>query len=195
MRFHDDLDTLLGSPTRVRILRTLTRFPDRGFTGRELARACGTSPSQTNAALKSLQDSGVIFREVAGRSHVWRLAKEHVLRDVLVRTFQGEADSSRALKLELEGMLRPLPVRRALLFGSVARGDSRPASDVDLFVQVGTRAEKEAVENALGAASARFALRFGNALSVLVLDQSQVRRPANPGLIDRVLREGIELRR
>jgi predicted nucleotidyltransferase len=193
MRFHEELDGLLGNPIRVSVLRTLTRFPEKGFTGRELSRLCGASPSQTNAALESLRDSGVVFRDVAGRSHVWHLSQEHVLRNALVALFRGEAESSRALRSEIERLLRELPVQRAFLFGSVVRGDDRPTSDVDLFVQVRSRAEKETVENALSLASGRFALKFGNPLSALVMDGSQLRHPANPVLIDRILSEGVEL--
>jgi predicted nucleotidyltransferase len=195
MKFQDELDDLLGNPIRIRVLRVLTRFPEKGFTGRELARICGASPSQTNAALESLRDSGVVFREVSGRSHVWQLAREHVLRDALVGVFRAEADLSRILKLEVESLIRALPIQRAFLYGSVVRGEGRPTSDVDLFVEVKSGTEKETVENALSAASARFALRFGNPLSALVLDRAQMRHPANPGLISQVLNEGVELRR
>jgi predicted nucleotidyltransferase len=195
MRFHNELDDLLGSPIRVRAMRILTRFPERGFTGRELARLCGSSPSQTNAALQCLRDSGVIFREIAGRSHVWRLAPEHVLRNVLIHAFEGEADSLGTLKAEIERLIQPLPITRAVLFGSVARGENRPASDVDLFVQVESNAEKESVESALSAASARFALRFGNPLSSLVLDRTQLRNSTNTEMLQRIFSEGIELER
>ena len=193
MRFRNEMDDLFGNPIRVRVLRELTRFPEKGFTGRELARRCGSSPSQTNAALESLRDSGVIFREIAGRSHIWRLASEHILRNVLVRVFREEADSLEHLKSDIAKLLRPLPVERAFLFGSTIRGDDRPTSDVDLFVQVGSRAAKEAVETALSRASPRFALRFGNPLSSLVEDPSQTKQPPNPDLIDRVMNEGVEV--
>ena len=195
MRFHDELDDLLGNPIRVRVLRILARFPGQGFTGRELARRCGSSPSQTNAALQPLRDSGVVFLEVAGRSHVWRLSTEHLLSELLIRMFQGEAGSLGSLRSEVENLLEKLPVQRAFLFGSVAKGEERPTSDVDLLVQVRSKDAKEQVENALSAASARFALRFGNALSPLVLDASQFRKPVNPRLVERVLTQGLELGR
>jgi predicted nucleotidyltransferase len=195
MRFRNELDELLGSPIRVRVLRVLTRFPGKGFTGRELARLCESSPSQTNAALVCLRDSGVAFREIAGRSHVWRLAPEHVLRDVLVQMFQGEAGSLQALQADIQGLLQSLPVKRAFLFGSVTRGDDRPTSDVDLFIEVESKAQKEAVESAISKSSPRFALKFGNPLSSLVLDRSQTRRPSNPDLIERIVADGIEIRR
>lgn len=195
MRFHFGLDDLLGNPIRVRLLRVLTKFPEQGFTGRELARMCDASPSQTERALDVLEASGVVRREIAGRSHVWHLSEEHVLKQTLTELFRREENSIETLKSELQQTLLKLPVQRAFLFGSVASGEDRPTSDVDLFVQVRSKAEKEMVERALSAASARFALKFGNPLSALVLDASHVRDPANPGLIERVLREGVDLRR
>jgi predicted nucleotidyltransferase len=195
MRFRNELDDLLGSPIRIRVLRVLTRFPSRGFTGRELAKLCESSPSQTNTALESLRDSGVVFREIAGRSHVWRLAPEHVLRDVLVRMFHGEANSLELLKAEIGALLRPLPVTRAFLFGSVARGDERPTSDIDLLVLVESKVAKEKVESTISRASSQFSLKFGNPLSPLVLGRSQTRNPASRQLIDTAIDEGVEIGR
>jgi len=194
MRFREGMDDLLGNPIRLRLLRVLTRSPKQGFTGRELARMCGASPSQTVGALETLEASGVIFREIAGRSHVWYLSEQHILRPVLVELFRGEESLLKALNSELQRALSKLPVQRAFLFGSIASGEERPKSDVDLFVEVRSRADKELVENALSAASARFALKFGNPLSAVVLDESQVRNSANPGFIEQVLSEGLELR-
>jgi len=144
--------------------------------------------------LETLEASGVIFREIAGRSHVWYLSEQHILRPVLVELFRGEESLLKALNSELQRALSKLPVQRAFLFGSIASGEERPKSDVDLFVEVRSRADKELVENALSAASARFALKFGNPLSAVVLDESQVRNSANPGFIEQVLSEGLELR-
>jgi len=195
MKFRNELDDLLGNPIQVRVLRVLTRFPNRGFTGRELAKLCGSSPSQTNRALESLRSSGVAFREIAGRSHVWRLSPEHVMRDVLVRMFQGEANALQLLKGDIEALLQPLPVKRAFLFGSVARGDERSTSDIDLLVLVESKSAKETVEIALSRASPQFSLRFGNPLSPLVLDYSQTRHSPSPQLINTAMAEGVEIGR
>jgi predicted nucleotidyltransferase len=194
MRFHKGLDDLLGNPVRLRILRVLTRFPDQGFTGRELARQSGASPSQAISALKALQSTGVLYREIAGRSHVWRLAEEHILTSLMKDLFRGEAGTLAALREDLGELLKGYPIQRAVLFGSIARGEERPTSDVDLFVQVASRLEKATVEDGLSAASARFALRFGNPLSMFVLEEERVRSPAKPTLVKSVLEEGIEVR-
>lgn len=128
MRFHDQLDDLLGSRLRVRLLRVLARGASSGLTGRELARLCGSSPSQAAASLRELEESGLLVREIAGRSHVWRMVEGHALAPVVTSLFRAEAESFSALRSDLEGLIRGLPVRRAVLFGSVARGTSvRPA--------------------------------------------------------------------
>jgi predicted nucleotidyltransferase len=193
MRFHHQLDELLGNPTRVRILRELTRNPTQGFTGRELSRKVSRSPSMVITALEHLEDSGIVFREIAGRSHVWRLSREHVLGPLLSALFDGERHSIATLKADLETAIQNLPVKRAWLFGSVARGDERPTSDVDLLVQVRRGADEERVRDSLSAISARFALRFGNPLSTLVTEDTDRRRRPVGRLMERVAQEGVEL--
>ncbi len=46
MRFNAGLDPLLGSPTKLRLLRTLLPVPSRQWTGRELATAARVSTAQ-----------------------------------------------------------------------------------------------------------------------------------------------------
>jgi predicted nucleotidyltransferase len=193
MRFHSPLDEILGNPIRVKLLRVLTRRSGVGFTGRELARICGASPSQTNASLKEFEASGLLTREISGRSHVWRLSQEHILSQPLARLFIEEAGSLTELKSELEKLIRQLPIEQATLFGSLARGDERPTSDVDLLVTVRNRIDKEAVEEALNAASFSFLVKFGNPLSPLVLESSRRGDSLNPELLRHVREEGVQL--
>lgn len=190
MRFHHTLDDLLGNPLRLRVLRLLARSPSQGFTGRELARLCGASPSQTILALQSLEESGIVGREVAGPAHVWRISRHHILSGHLIRLFEEEERSLERLKSELQRAMARLPVKRSLIFGSVARREERPASDIDLFVEVRSLPDKDRVEVALTAATVTTSIRFGNPLSALVLTNDQVRRNSNPSLIQNILREG-----
>jgi predicted nucleotidyltransferase len=190
MRFHNALDDILGNPLRLRVLRVLTRSPSQGFTGREMARHCDASPSQTIRALESLEDSGIVTREVAGPAHVWRVSPQHLLSDPLLDLFKQEERLLPVLKSEIRALVAGLPIQRAVIFGSVARGEEQPASDVDLFVEVRTPNEKDQVEGVLSAASPKFALRFGNPLSSLVLTDRQVRRPSNSQIMKSVSQDG-----
>jgi predicted nucleotidyltransferase len=193
MRFHDPLDDVLGNRIQVRLLRILARTESRGFTGRDLARMCGSSASQATASLRKLEDSGLIVRDIAGRSHVWRIAERHTLVPALRSLFHEEGRSTTALKSDIEELIRKLPVKRAVLFGSVARGDEGPTSDVDLMLTVRSPADKEQVEETLSAASLRFAIKFGNPLSALVLEERHLRSPPNPALLTNIRHDGVEL--
>ncbi len=193
MRFHSPLTGILDNPIRLDLLRVFTTFPSRGLSGRELARLIGASPSQTNAALDSLMAQGLVYPEAVGRSRIWRFSSEHVLAELLTKMFLQEKRVPDQLGEELRRTLESLPVQTASLYGSVARGDERSDSDIDLFVQVADEAAKQLVADALGAASARFALRYGNPLSSLVLTRSQVAKKVNPALAKNIEREGVRL--
>jgi len=156
-----------------------------------LSRRSKASPSQTIDALAVLERAGLVLRETAGPSHVWRLARNHVLIEPLDRLFESEAAILGQLKADLKRAVRSLPVRQASMFGSVARGDEESASDIDLFVEVGSTNDVLAVRESLSALSADFARRFGNPLSSLILTREQVRSPNNPRLMAAIQREGI----
>jgi predicted nucleotidyltransferase len=193
MRFHSPLTGMLGNPIRLNLLRVFTQFPSRGRSGRELARLIGASHSQTNAALGSLMAEGLIHPEVVGRSHIWRFSSDHILAEPLSRLFEAERRFPDRLIQELRRVLENLPVENATLFGSVARGDEGPDSDIDLFVEVADNAAKERVADALNAASVRFALCYGSALSSLVLTRTQLARRSNASLARNIEREGVPL--
>jgi predicted nucleotidyltransferase len=194
MRLHDPLTDALGSPIRVRLLREFVRSPDHGFSGRELARLLGSSASQVNLHLGSLLSQGIVETRTIGRAHVWSLSGDHVLVDPLRRLFESEAGLMASLTGDLLDSLDGLPIVRAVLFGSVARGEETPTSDVDVFVEARTAAGREAIADALSRASQMFALRYGNALSNLVLTRAEVRARVNSGLMESIESEGLPIR-
>jgi predicted nucleotidyltransferase len=193
MRFHHSLEELLGNRVRLRVLRALAGSVGVGLTGRELARRIVTSTSQTIRALEQLETVGIVHREIAGSAHLWRLSEEHVLHGTLARLFAEESRSLDLLKRDLNVAIGKLPVKRAWLFGSIARGDERQTSDVDLFVEVKSRADKRSVEESLAALSAQFALRFGNPLSAIVAETPRLRSRDFSTLVNRVEQEGLSL--
>ena len=193
MRFHEGLEDLFGNRVRLRLLRVLASEVGRGLTGRDLARRCNVSASQAISALQTLEESGIVFRHVAGRSHLWMLAPEHEWARSIRMVFADEAAALERLKSELKRVLVKLPVRRAWLFGSIARGDERPVSDVDLFVEVKNEADRQVVLDRMSIVSGDFALRFGNPVSTLVWSVREMRKPPNPQLLAAVRSEGLPI--
>jgi predicted nucleotidyltransferase len=155
----------------VSALRLLTQSAPAGLTGRELAQRIGFSPTQTARALGTLEAVGIVRRESAGRAFLWKFSPDHVLAAPILQLFDDERSLFRALREDLSAAIANLPTERSWLFGSIARGDERPTSDIDVLVEVDSPESKRLVEDSLSALTTKFLVRFGNPLSTLVLER------------------------
>ncbi len=193
MRLHRVLEDLLSIPTGLRVLRILVRFPGRTWTGRELATAAGSSPPQTLKALKRLEHVGMTWRTTVGRAHLWQLVSEHVLVEPVRSLFSFESKLPEGFQEELRSALKGLPLRKAVLFGSVARGTETNDSDVDLYLELRGSVSDEEIQAALTPIAVRFIHRYGAVLSPIIYSRRAVRNPPNPALLTAIEREGVSL--
>lgn len=135
------------------ILAVLYGRPDEEFYLRELARSSGTTASSLQRDLAALARAGIVLRTARGHQVYFRANRAcpvfDELRGLVVKTF-GVAEI-------LRQALRPLADRidAAFVYGSVARGEERAGSDVDLFL-VGEAGFGEVIE-ALAPAQRRLA--------------------------------------
>ncbi len=193
MRLHAPFEELLTSRSRLRVLRLLVSSPERSWTGSELARAAATSPPQAIEALRQLERIGLAQRATAGRAHLWHLTADHVLANPFRSLFSFEASLPERFVRELRAAMETLPLRRAILFGSVARGTETSESDVDLFLELNDTASEEGVQAALTPIVVRLIRRYGLVLSPILRSARAAGRPPNPDLMKTIEREGIPL--
>lgn len=194
MRVHAPLDDLVGGKTSVRVLRALCLFPGKQFTGRELARAAGGAPSKVIQELQRFRSLGLVTRRTFGRTQVWRLNADHALVGLLVPAFEGEHRLPGELVDELRQGVRDKRISSAVLFGSFARGDETPQSDVDLLVVTERTSDVEAVRAALDALSSQLSRRFGLRLSPIVVAEKEVPRLRKTRLFVSIAAEGRAIR-
>jgi predicted nucleotidyltransferase len=194
MRFGRALDPILGSKTKLGLLRAMFSSPGRSWTGREVATAARVSTAQAARDLAELADASVVLREVAGRSYSWVLNSAHVLFPTLQELFLREDGLRAEMVHQVADALGSVPVERARVFGSVARGDERDDSDVDLFLQIRSPVDRGRIEAAIDRVRARIWRRFGNPVSVLVYTRTEATRPPNPALMESINREGIDVK-
>ncbi len=153
-------------------LRTLHHCA-AGMTGRQAARAYGVAVQATHDALARLEWTGLVRWVSAGRAKLYELNRNHHLfaKGILPLLEAEEEFPSRIkaiLRRALEGR-----VLSAAIFGSAARGDDRPDSDLDLLLIVDHRKDREKAQDLAGAVFSRLAREFGVILSTIALGRAE----------------------
>jgi predicted nucleotidyltransferase len=155
-----DPATLLFGAYRRDVLARLLLHPEESLHVRSLARALGKPPGTLLRELNALAAAGVLLRKPVGNQVHFQANPDcpiyEELRGILKKTV-GVADV-------LREALAPLGprVRAAFVYGSVARGDERARSDLDVMV--------------VGEAS------FGDVVAALAPAQESLRREVNPNV-------------
>lgn len=117
---------------RQNILTATLLHPDRSWYLSDLADHIGVTPSTLQRELASLVGAGILVRRPEGRRVYFRADPRcPVLNELagLLRKTAGLADPLRSM---LENLGKS--VDWAFVYGSVARGEERSGSDVDLLV-------------------------------------------------------------
>lgn len=122
----------LFSSYRRQILALLLLRPHERYYLREIARLTGIVPGSLHRELKQLAETGLLVREEAGNQVRYYANQTCPIFEELAGIFRktiGLADV-------LYEALQPLDneIELAFVFGSVAQGQERVASDIDLFV-------------------------------------------------------------
>jgi len=149
---------LLFGQTRGRVLALLYGAPDESFFIRQIGRQVETSVGTVRRELNLLADAGLIKRSALGSQVFYQANQEHPdfpeLRALLAKT----AGVFQLLKTALAPF--STRINLAFVYGSVARGEDKATSDIDLMV--------------IGA------LSLDEVLDAVGPVEKQLRRPVNP---------------
>lgn len=122
---------IFRSELQARLLTLLLLDPDARWSSRELRERTRASQSSLHRELHRLEAAGLIDAERVGRAHLYGAASDspafEPLRELVLRTSGVEEQLRRSL-MDVPG------IEAAAIFGSWARGDIAPDSDVDVLV-------------------------------------------------------------
>ena len=170
---------------RGAVLAVLLRT-DTSLTGRQIHGLLSDDYSlwTVQEALKSLTKLGLADTQTIGRAGVHTINEEHASVPPLRALLDPVAALRDAVSAVTDGN-----VKAVLLFGSIARGEATPDSDIDLAVIAppdwDSRVELED--------SVR--MRLGNDCDVLVLTEADFNRLAASGepVVSDIIRDGVAL--
>jgi predicted nucleotidyltransferase len=176
---HDPAKVLFGADHR-RLLGLLYMRPDESFHVREIARLTGADAGNAHRALRKLEQAGLVRAQRSGNQRRYQANPENPIFAEL----QGIVRKTMGLADVLRDALSPLASRieQAFVFGSIARGEQGPRSDVDLMV-VGD----VTYEDVIGAV---YPLHesLDREINPIVMTPGEFReRARDPGFIQRVL--------
>lgn len=125
---------ILFSTASQKIWDFLCRHPQESFFSAQVAEKTSLSKGGANQILRALTRQGLLLAEKKGRMVFYRVDA----KSPLIRQFKVLRNLS--VFEELTKKAKPL-AERIILFGSCARGEDTPESDMDVFI-VGLEKEK-----------------------------------------------------
>jgi predicted nucleotidyltransferase len=130
------IEDALGHPAKIRILRALKK-PGSGYMSiNQLAHATSLNAVTLARTLRSLQNLGLANYIQAGKSQLWRLSEGYAAKAIgpILDAMEKIPDLIDILKKTISGLSIPDAVAKIILFGSIARGEHKTGSDVDLLL-------------------------------------------------------------
>lgn len=158
----EPLASVLASRAMAAVVIYFVLHPDKALHFRALQRATRVSSRSLQHEVARLEALGLVQREREGRLVRYRAVAGHprwsVLRE-MVRQFADPAELLRVALADVPGL------DAAFIFGSCARGEMRPDSDIDVFA-VGNGLEDRDPELALMAGTSEASLLLGREVNV-----------------------------
>lgn len=177
------LALLFPSLAMARLVIFFWVHPRQRFHLRDLMRRTALSSASLQNELRRMTEIGALRREEEGARTYYGADQEHPSWRAWILLLRASAlpvDILREALIDAEG------IEAAFIFGSQARGDTRPDSDVDLFL-IGSRESREEIGDCL--LEAEFLL--GKELDVIGIDEEQLTARINSGstFVKRVMAE------
>lgn len=175
------LERLLGSKSRARLLTIFVTHPGQDFYAQRLTTMTGLAESSVRYELRRLERLGVLIARPEGRERYYRIDDRHPLFPELKQLVYKTSGLGEILQEALAGTSG---VEVAFIYGSVAKGEERPTSDLDLFI-LGTP-DREKLAAALEDAERRLGREIN--LVTMTMDEWRARISAGEGFVEEILR-------
>jgi predicted nucleotidyltransferase len=172
------LNLVFDSPANVRVLRALARHGGM-LSASALADFANLTKPSVLSALRQLVEAGVVESAGDDRQRLYRFHGNGELGSALAALFIAENHSYRAIIEAIRAAAEELGAEAAWVYGSAAKGQDRPGSDIDVAVVSATGRDAVVAKAMRDKLSDRPALPA--AVSVVGLDAREIARLEREG--------------
>ncbi|MCX5712099.1 MAG: nucleotidyltransferase domain-containing protein, partial [Candidatus Omnitrophica bacterium] len=148
-----------------------------------------------NRAMRELSEVNFVNFVTIGKAHLWKVNRKSYAFKVLSEFIQGVSRIKGPLNDLKETVLTNIPknlVMKVILFGSIAKGDEKTDSDIDIFFLVKDAKDKEKLEPSLEKLSNACLEIYGNRLSPYVLTAQEIKKQTRQKFLSEI-DKGIEI--
>lgn len=192
MKIHRALESIFGSHAKVNILRVLFASP-QPLSGRQVGELSGLTHRGAIQALGSLVEIGAVRQRRVGKAYQYSLSKGNVfVEKIIAPCIKAEKGLLDDLKNDIVAHFGKAAVS-LILYGSLARGEEKKGSDIDVFAVVKAKDEKSEVEERAASKNPYFNERYGGLLSLQCFTLDEIKRKKTLPLIKSVTKEGMLL--
>ncbi|MBL7171050.1 MAG: nucleotidyltransferase domain-containing protein [Candidatus Omnitrophica bacterium] len=194
MKFHVSLLDILSSKTRVKIISFLISHT-ASMSEREIASVLKVSHMSINRIMQELADINFVDFVTVGKAHLWRVNRKSYAFKMLSTLIKGTSLVRPPLEDLKETILKNLAkflIKKVVLFGSVIKGLEKVNSDIDLFILVRNKRDKNALEPSIEKLSNVCLEVYGNRLASYVLTEQEVKQRKKLKIISEI-ENGIQI--
>jgi len=189
MLINNYMEMVFGSKVKIKILRIMFRFPDKTFTGRELAGLTKeVSGMAVSKSVKDLISMNLVGLEHHGNSNLLKLNKNSYLFEPLKNLFLAEEATIIKLKEKIRRYLNVQHIKTAAIFGSIVKGLGGINSDIDLFIITDN---KKWTSETMEKLQKEINLEFGSVLMPYILTKEEFKSKKNKPIIKNIIENNI----
>ena len=191
MQFKNSLDKILASKSKIKIIRHLINY-GKEVSLREFSREVGMAAPNMLKTLRGLENDNIVVSRRFGSSIVFSLNKGHFLvNKIIIPLFKEEARAKMELGRKIISHIK-FPYESIILFGSIARGEENPKSDIDIAFIIKDAGKADKIEKKILDINPALNAYFGNSISPVVIKKSDFIKKLKKGdhFISAIAREG-----
>ncbi len=188
MTFNNIINNFLGDRINLLVLQVLYHQKN-GVSGRMMSRLANASVFKVHHVLKFLVRQGVVKEEIFGKTHRYQVNRNHILvKELLNPIVHFEQNIFQDLGMKIAHAYDPHPLS-VVLYGSVARGEEKPDSDIDIALITHTATTYVKKDGFI----ADLITLYGNTISIRVIPFDEFRKKRqkkHDPLIRAIIKEG-----
>jgi predicted transcriptional regulator len=164
-------------------------------SGREVARYAKRSNTGVQHVLDRLVEHGLVDRQEAGRTFLYTLNHDHLLAPVVQQMSGIRLELVERLRRAIEGW--GVAPTHASLFGSAARGDGGPDSDIDVLLirPKGLSPDSENWREQVDGLADSIRRWTGNPAGIVEISEQELPRlrKDRPPVVDEIQKDAVDL--